>query len=119
MYESKRWWRHCVLQKGSSSLNEVYQSVHKQGCILVDFTAADLAEIYMVLERNTLFRVPVKENAVGYMTAIHYVLNIHYNKAVAPPLLFIQEVALGLEEKGKKTATYLAAVSALQSLVSE
>lgn len=61
----------------------------------------------------------MKENAVGYLMAIHYVFNIHYNKAAAPALLFIQEVALGLEEKGKKTATYLAAASALQSLVSE
>lgn len=41
-------------KKGSSSLNEVLQSVHMEGCIIVDFTAADGAEIYMVLERNTL-----------------------------------------------------------------
>ena len=69
----------------------------------------------MVLERQILFRIPVKDNCVGYLMAVHYVFNIHYDKAAAPALLFLQEAVLGLEERGIKTATYLASASALRS----
>ena len=68
------------------------QSVHAQGCLLVDFTDQEDAELYLVVEKNILFRIPVKENSVGYLMAVHYVFNIHYNKAAAPALLFIQEI---------------------------
>lgn len=87
---------------GVSSINEVLGLVHLQGCILVDLTADDSPDIYTVLEKN-IFWVSVKENAVAYLMALHYVFNnINYDKAAAPALLLFKRSSYSWRKRERR-----------------
>ena len=54
--------------------------------------------------------------ALGLWFAVHYILNLEYNKAVAEVLLFMQEFVYGLPAPTlKKSLTYLSICSNIQS----
>ena len=86
-----------------------------QGYILVDLDN-DEQDVYLILEKKVQFKISVVKNAVANLMAVHYAFNLNYDQSAEPGLLFLQEDLLKLEERGKrKSATYLAASSALRS----
>ena len=53
------------------------------------------------------------KEAIFLLVAVHYVLNLEYDKSVLEPLLFLQEFILNFKEKGRRSNVYTAITSQL------
>ena len=53
------------------------------------------------------------KEAIFLLIATHYIFNLEYNRAVAEPLLYLQEFVLKLKERGHWSEVYTAISSCL------
>ena len=80
------------------------------------FGGDDSAQYFIFVERQPLYHVNNLCKALFLWFSVHYIFHLQYNTKVKESLLFFQEFVFGIPCTCKKTTTYLAVSTDIQTL---